>query len=524
MAKVLISDKMSPRARDIFLAEGVDVDVKTGLSEDELCKIIGEYDGLAIRSSTKVTGKILDAAVNLKVIGRAGIGVDNVDVPAATNKGVIVMNTPFGNSVTTAEHAIALMMSLARSIPVASASTHAGKWEKNRFIGVEVAHKTLGLIGCGNIGSKVAKRAQGLEMEVIVYDPYLSAEHAAELHIEKVSLDDLLAKADFISLHTPLTAETRNILGEKNLAKTKKGVRIVNCARGGLVDEAALRKAIDEGRVAGAALDVFSEEPATDNVLFGCEDVICTPHLGASTAEAQENVALQVAEQISAYLNHGTINNAVNIPSLSAEDAAKLKPYLTLGEQLGAMLGQIADGAPEAITIEYDGEVCDANTKPVTATIVRGVLSRSCEDVNIVNALSMAQQRNVSVSDVSHRRRRNYRSVISVTIKADGKEYGVAGTLFRSSPRILELNGTRLEAAPGKHMLYVNNKDKPGFIGRLGTLLGEAQVNIANFHLGRGERAGNAIALVESDVALTEATANAVAALPDVITAKCINL
>jgi D-3-phosphoglycerate dehydrogenase len=524
MAKVLISDKMSPKAQDIFAANGIDADVKTGLSEDELCAVIGNYEGLAVRSATTVTPKIIAAASKLKVIGRAGIGVDNVNIEAATDKGVIVMNTPFGNSVTTAEHTVALMMSLARSIPEASASTHAGKWEKNRFVGVEVAHKTLGLIGCGNIGSKVAKRAQGLEMDVIVYDPYLSAEYAKELHIEKVSLEELLKRADFISLHTPLTNETRNVLGAENLAKTKKGVRIVNCARGGLIDEAALLAAIKSGHVAGAAIDVFSEEPATENVLFGCDKVICTPHLGASTAEAQENVALQVAEQISAFLKDGTVNNAVNMPSLSAEEAARIKPYMALGEQLGQILGQIADGAVESVRIEYDGEAGGANTKPVSAAILKGVLSRACEGVNVINAPLLAKKRDVSVSEVSHQRKRNYKSVISLVLHAGGKDYAIAGTLFRDSPRIVELGGTRLEAAPGRYMIYVNNEDKPGFIGRLGTLLGNANINIANFHLGRGEKAKGAVALVEADEPVADDVIRAVNALPDVISAKSIHL
>lgn len=521
--KVLISDKMSPRAKEIFERNGIEADVKTGLSESELCAVIGDYAGLAIRSATKVTPEVLKHAKHLKVIGRAGIGVDNVNIPAATDCGVIVMNTPFGNSVTTAEHAISLMMSLARDIPAASASTHAGKWEKSRFMGVEVASKTLGLIGCGNIGSKVAKRAQGLEMSVMVYDPYLTPELAKDLNLVKVELDALLAKADFISLHTPLTAETRNILGKENLAKTKKGVRIINCARGGLVDEQALAEALESGHVAGAALDVFEKEPATENVLFGNEKVICTPHLGASTAEAQENVALQVAEQISAYLNSGTVNNAVNTPSLSAEEAVKAAPYIDAAQSAATLLGQIIEGAPESVRIEFDGDLCEINAKPVTAAALKGVLSRFCEGVNFVNAGALAAKREISVSEISHKRKRNYKSLLSLFVSAGDKEYSIAVTLFRGKPRIIELNGIRLEASVGTDMLYIRNEDEPGFIGRLGTLLGDAGVNIANFHLGRDEHSAKAIALVEVDGRPADDVIAAIAKLPGVVQAKALS-
>ncbi|MBY0583332.1 MAG: phosphoglycerate dehydrogenase, partial [Sphingomonas sp.] len=339
MPKVLISDKMDPNAAAIFRARGVEVDEITGKTPEELMAIIGEYDGLAIRSSTKVTKAILEHATKLKVIGRAGIGVDNVDIPAASAKGVVVMNTPFGNSITTAEHAIALMFALARQLPEADASTQAGKWEKNRFMGVELTSKTLGLIGAGNIGSIVADRALGLKMKVVAFDPFLTPERAMEMGVEKVTLDDLLARADFITLHTPLTDQTRNILSAENLAKTKKGVRIINCARGGLIDEAALKAGLDSGHIAGAALDVFQTEPATDSPLFGTPGFVSTPHLGASTTEAQVNVALQVAEQMADFLVTGGITNALNVPSLSAEEAPKLKPYMALAEKLGSLIG-----------------------------------------------------------------------------------------------------------------------------------------------------------------------------------------
>lgn len=524
MPKVLISDKMSPKAAEIFKKNNIDVDVKTGLSEDELCKIIGSYDGLAIRSATTVTEKIIKAAKNLKVIGRAGIGVDNVDKDAATTAGIVVMNTPFGNSITTAEHSISLMMSLARQIPAANDSTHAGKWEKSRFMGVEVAFKTLGLIGCGNIGSIVADRAQGLKMKVIGYDPFLSQERAKDMNIEKVELDELLKRADFISLHTPLNDSTRGILGKENLAKTKKGVRIINCARGGLVDEAALKEAIESGHVAGAALDVFEKEPATKNILFGMEEVICTPHLGASTSEAQENVAIQVAEQLSDYLNNGTVTNAINIPSVSAEDAKKLKPYLDLGKNLGRFAGQLIDSGIKSIKVEYEGSVSKLNTNPITSIIITGVLSSAIDSVNMVNAGMIAKERSIDVSSVKHDRSSDYQTLIRVTVITDNGEIYIAGTLFGGSkPRIVEVNSVKLEASLGNKMLYINNEDKPGLIGALGQILGNEKINIANFHLGRGTEKGQAIALVEVDQSLSDNLLAKVGKLPSVISAKILS-
>mgnify|MGYP000898440303 CR=1 FL=1 len=371
--KVLISDKMDPNAEAIFRDRGCDVGVITGETPEQLIARIGDYDGLAIRSSTKVTKEILAAAKNLKVIGRAGIGVDNVDVPAASAQGIVVMNTPFGNSITTAEHAIALMFALARQLPEADASTQAGKWEKNRFMGVELTAKTLGLIGCGNIGSNVAERAIGLKMKVIAFDPFLTPERAQDLGVEKVTLDDLLARADFITLHTPLTDSTRNILSAENIAKTKKGVRIINCARGGLVDEAALKAALDSGHVAGAALDVFVEEPAKSSPLFGTPNFISTPHLGASTDEAQVNVAIQVAEQMADFLLTGGVTNALNVPSLSAEEAPRLRPYMKLAEELGLLIGQLTENVT-GVTVEVEGAAAELNIKPITAAVLTGLI------------------------------------------------------------------------------------------------------------------------------------------------------
>ncbi|TNE61870.1 MAG: phosphoglycerate dehydrogenase [Alphaproteobacteria bacterium] len=521
MPKVLISDKMSPLAEQIFKDRGVDVDYIPGLDKDELAKIIGKYDGLAIRSSTKVTPTILAAATNLKVIGRAGIGVDNVDVPAATNAGVVVMNTPFGNSITTAEHAIAMMMALARDIPQANASTHAGKWEKSKFMGVELTGKTLGLIGCGNIGSVVADRAQGLKMKVIAFDPFLAVERAADLGVTKVELDELFAKADFITLHTPLTDNTRGIVGKAAFEKMKKGVRIINCARGGLIDEAALLDALNAGKVAGAALDVFAAEPATENPLFGHEKVICTPHLGASTNEAQVNVALQVAEQMADYLLTGGVTNALNMPSVSAEDAPRLKPYMKLAEQIGGFAGQLTEHGLKRVVIEYEGHVAELNTKPLTAVVLEGLLSPLMDTVNMVNAPVIAKERNIQVTEVKHDREGDYQTLIRLTVETEKRARTVSGTLFANqAPRIVEVNGVRLEAELAHHMLYVVNDDKPGFIGALGSLLGFNGVNIATFALGRRIEGEEAVALVAVDGEIKDIVLDQVAALAHVRQAK----
>src|SRR4029079_4500409 len=391
MPKVLIADKLSPAAVAIFRERGVDANVKTGLAKEELIKIVDQYDGIAIRSATKITADVLKAAKKLKVIGRAGIGVDNVDIPAATVAGVIVMNTPFGNSITTAEHAISLMLALARELPAANASTQAGQWEKNRFMGVEITGKVLGLIGAGNIGSIVADRARGLKMRVIAYDPYLSPERAADLGIEKVELNDLLARSDFITLHVPMTAETKNIISAAAINRMKKGARLINCARGGLVDEAALKAALDTGHLAGAALDVFEEEPAKSNLLFGHDKVIATPHLGASTMEAQENVALQVAEQISDYLLTGASTHALNMPSISAEEAAKVRPWISLAEKLGLFAGQLIDASIQGVEILYEGSTAALNTRALTQAALAGMLRPSLTEVNMINAPVIAK-------------------------------------------------------------------------------------------------------------------------------------
>ena len=527
MAKILISDKLSPAAVEIFRARGIEVDLKPGLTPAELRAIIGDYDGLAVRSATKVTKELLEAAPNLKVVGRAGIGVDNVDVKSATARGVVVMNTPLGNTITTAEHAIAMMFALARQIPEASASTKAGKWEKNRFMGVELSGKTLGLIGCGNIGSIVANRAIGLHMKVISYDPYLSEKRALDLGVEKVELDALLARADFITLHTPLTDATRNILSREALAKTRKGVRIVNCARGGLLDEAALAEAIISGHVAGAALDVFETEPATDSPLFGLENVVCTPHLGAATAEAQENVALQVAEQMSDFLLTGAVSNAINMASVSAEDAPRLKPYIELCRLLGGFAGQMThaqEGVLRRVVIEYEGLAAALNHRPLSAAVLAGLLSPLMEAVNMVNAPVAARERGIDVSETVHDRPSEYQTLVRVTVETDRLTRTVAGTLFAGArPRIVEIKGIKVEADFGRHMLYVTNQDKPGFIGRFGDTLANAGINIATFHLGRSEAGGDAICLVSVDDTVPEDVLERVRTLPLVMQATALS-
>jgi D-3-phosphoglycerate dehydrogenase len=523
--KVLISDKISPAAVQIFKDRGVEVTYEPdlGKDKDKLAEAIGAFDGLAIRSASKVTEKILANAKNLKVIGRAGIGVDNVDIPAATAKGIIVMNTPFGNSITTAEHAIALMFALAREIPAADASTQAGKWEKNRFMGVEITAKTLGVIGCGNIGSIVADRGIGLKMKVVAFDPFLSPERARDLGVEKVELDELLARADFITLHTPLTEKTKNVLSVETLARTKKGVRIINCARGGLVDEAALRAALDSGHVAGAAFDVFTVEPATDNVLFGHPNVICTPHLGASTNEAQENVALQVAEQMADYLVRGAITNAINFPSISADEAPRLKPFVALAEKLGSFAGQLTETGLKGIRIEYEGAVADMNVRALTSAAVAGVLRPMLQDVNMVSAPTVARERGIAIEEVRREAAANYESVVRLVIETEKQTRSIAGTVFADGkPRIIEIKGITVEAEFGPSMLYVTNDDRPGYIGALGSTLGEAGVNIATFNLGRTGPGGDAIAIVQIDGPISEGVVEKVKALPHVNQVKAL--
>jgi D-3-phosphoglycerate dehydrogenase len=519
--RVLISDKLSETAVQIFRDRGLDVTFEPDLGKDKdrLLEMIPDYDGLAIRSATKVSAKVLDAAKNLRVIGRAGIGVDNVDTKAASARGVIVMNTPYGNSITTAEHAISMMLALARQIAAANASTQAGKWEKSKFMGVELYGKTLGVIGCGNIGGIVADRGLGLKMKVIAFDPFLSPERAIAIGVEKVELDELLKRADFISLHTPLTDKTRNILDAAALSKARKGVRIINCARGGLVDEAALADAIQSGHVAGAAFDVFVNEPATENVLFGLDNVICTPHLGAATTEAQENVAVQVAEQMSDYLLSGAITNAINFPSISAEEAPRLTPFLKLAEQLGSFAGQLTETGLKTIRLEYAGEMAEMNVKALTSVTLSGLLRPMLsESVNMVSAPALARDRGINVEEVRRGEEGAYQTYMRLTVVTERQERSVAGTVFSTGqPRIIQVKGINMEAELTPHMLYITNNDKPGFIGSLGQVLGEAGVNIATLNLGRDKPGGDAICLVSIDGTLTPAVIAKVKSLPNVV-------
>ena len=517
MPKVLISDKMSSQASEVFRERGVEVDIATGLTPAELIARIGDYDGLALRSSTKVTEATIEAAGKLKVVGRAGIGVDNIDVEAATRRGVVVMNTPSGNAVTTAEHAIALLFALAREIPAADRSTRAGKWEKSRFMGVELTGKTLGVIGCGNIGAIVAERGRGLRMRVIAHDPYLSPERARDLGVEKVELEALLARADFITLHVPMTDQTRGMIDAAALAKTKPGVRIINCARGGLVVEEDLKAAIESGHVAGAGLDVFAQEPAHDNPLFALDQVVATPHLGAATTEAQDKVALQIAEQMSDYLLTGAIANAINMPALSAEEAEHLKPYMRLAELLGSFAGQLTRTGLKGATIEYEGEAATLNCRPLTQIALTGLLRPILDNVNMVSAPVLARQRNIDVTEMKHERDCDYQTLIRLTVTTERGARSISGTLFGGSkPRLVEIKGIEIEAELGPHMLYITNEDRPGLIGALGKILGDADVNIATFHLGRAGRGAEAIALLEVDQPISAEVLERVRALPHI--------
>ena len=521
MPKVLISDELSPRAVAVFEERGVETVVDTKLTPGELKKIIGEFDGLAVRSATKVAEPIIDAAKKLKVIGRAGIGVDNIDVQSATQRGIVVMNTPYGNSITTAEHAIALMLALARQLPAADRSTQAGKWEKAKFMGVELTGKTLGVVGCGNVGSVVADRAIGLKMKVVAYDPFLSPERALALGVEKVELDELLARADFITLHTPLTDATRNLIDAKALAKAKKGVRLVNCARGGLVVEVDLKAALDSGQVAGAAIDVFPVEPAKQNLLFGHPNVIATPHLGAATTEAQENVALQIAEQMADYLVSGAVTNALNMPSLSAEEAARLKPYIKLVEQLGSFAGQMTDAGLTGIAIEYEGHAAELNIKPLTAIALAALLAPQLDSVNMVNVPLVCKERGIAIAETRRSEPSDFQTLVRVTVQDASGTRSVVGTLFGGSrPRIVDIEGIALEAELGAYMLFVRNHDRPGFIGNLGRTLGEAAINIATLHLGRSAPGEDAICLIQVDQPLDDVLLGKVRAIANVVQAK----
>ena len=524
MSRVLIADSLSPRAVEIFSENGITADVATGLEPAQLLEHIGKYDGLAVRSATRVTAEVIDAGNRLRVVGRAGIGVDNIDIGAASTRGIVVMNAPFGNSITTAEHAIAMMFALARHIPLANQSTHSGGWEKSRFMGTELTGKVLGIIGCGNIGAIVAERGLGLRMKVIAADPYLTPERAGSLGIEKVTLDELFRRAEVITLHTPLTDDTRDMLDAESFAKMRNGVLIVNCARGELIVEKDMKAAIENGTVGGFAVDVYPEEPPSGYSLFGMEQVVATPHLGAATVEAQEKVALQIAEQMSAYLKTGAVVNALNMPSISAEEAPRIRPYMTLARQLGGLAGQVIDSGLRTVTVEYEGHAAELNMRPVTGYLLEGLLSPLISGVNMVNAPILARERGIDVSETRHERHGQFQSLIRLTFQTEERRHTVAGTLFGDNrPRIVEINGIPLEAELGRNMLYFVNRDKPGIIGRLGTALGNAGVNIATFQLGRTEPGGDALALIEIDGDLPGGVIEELRRLPDIVQVRSLS-
>jgi D-3-phosphoglycerate dehydrogenase len=529
MYRVLVADKLSaPGMQILHAAPQIEVDEANGLTPSELAARIGPYHGLIVRSGSRVTAEALVAAANLRVIGRAGIGVDNIDVEAATKKGVVVMNTPAGNNITTAEHAVSMMLALARSIPQATASMKAGKWEKGRFLGSEVFNKTLGILGIGNIGSLVAERAHGLKMRVIAFDPFISPEAAQRLGVELVSLDDLYGRADFISIHTPLTAETRGFVGAAAFARMKRGVRLINCARGGIVDEAALVRAIQDGKVAGAALDVFAEEPPpADHPLLHLDQVICTPHLGAATDEAQVNVAVAIAQQVVDYLVNGVIRDAVNVPSLSPELLEVLGPYLRLGEKLGALQAQIVSGAPLEVVIEYAGDVATYDVKPLTLSVLRGLLTRVLDShvVNYVNAPAIARERGIKVVEATTSQTKGFSNLVTVTVNTAQGTTAVAGAIFGQRViRLVRINAFFLDADPEGYILMLHNRDVPGVVGSVGTLLGEAKINIARLELGRERIGGMAISLIHVDEPIPDTVMEQLRQRPNIIGAQLIHL
>jgi len=528
VARILVSDKLDKQGLEILQGTpGLEVDNRPGLPADELKSIIGGYEGLVIRSGTKVTADLLEAAHALRVVGRAGIGVDNVDVDAASKRGVIVMNTPGGNNVTTGEHAISMMLALARHIPQANATMRAGQWKRNDFVGTEITGKVLGVVGMGNIGAIVADRARGLKMHVIAYDPFVTPEAAARAGVDMVTLDELFERSDFVTIHTPLIPETRGLVGAAAMARMKKGVRIVNCARGGIVDEDALLAALESGQVAGAALDVFAEEPApAGHPLVAHPRVVATPHLGASTGEAQLNVAIAVAEQVRDFFADGTIRNAVNVPSLSAEAAGLVAPYVTLGEKIGSLHAQLAGRAPTELVIEYNGEVADLDVRPVNAAVLKGLLSRFLDvPLNAVNAPHLAKERGVKIVEVKNRDADTFSSSVQVTFCVDKEKRVIEGAVFGGRHlRLVRLDDFYLEAVPEGNILILHNRDVPGVVGRLGTFLGKHGINIAGLVLGRMGVGGEAVSFFHVDSPLDAAQIEELRGLQDITGAQRVKL
>ncbi|HKJ83041.1 MAG TPA: phosphoglycerate dehydrogenase [Mariprofundaceae bacterium] len=526
MPKVWIADKMSERAVEVFRARGIEVDYRPGLDPEEQIRIAGDYDGIAVRSATKLKGELLDAAARVRVIGRAGIGVDNVDVPACSRRGVVVMNTPFGNTITTAELAIAHLLAAARQIPQANASTRAGKWEKSRFMGMELTGKKAGVIGAGNIGSIVCDRLKGLHMHVYVYDPFISNERAEAMGVTKVeSVEELVAMVDVLTIHVPLVDATRNLIDAEMLKRMKRGAILVNCARGGIVDEAALFEACKSGHLRAAALDVYAEEPAKENPLFELESVSCTPHIGASTGEAQENVAVQVAEQMSDFLLAGTVTNAVNLPSLSEKEHRQLAPYLALSEQLGRFMGQTRRPGYTRVTVHFEGPVSQLNRKPLLNAVVQGLLSQSMEDVNAVNATVLAKERGIEIGEVARESSDHFNNLICVEVEGDEGHGSVCGTMFDGvRPRLVSVDGCEVEIAPAGRMLVLENRDKPGVVAAIGAVLAEAGINIGDFRLGRHAERETAISVVSVDSKPEAGTLEQLKALPNMLHVRYVEL
>jgi len=526
--KILVSDKLSPKGVEVFeKAGGIEVEVKTKLSPEGLQAIIGEYDGLVVRSATKVTAEIIEAAGRLKVVGRAGSGLDNIDVQAASKKGIVVMNTPGGNTITTAEHAISMMLALSRKIPQATASMKGKKWEKSKFMGAEIYNKTLGIIGIGRIGSVVADRARGLRMNVLAYDPFISPEMAGKLEVELVSLDELLERSDYITIHVPKTNETNNLINKELLEKMKDGVFLINCARGGIVNEKDLYDAIKGGKVAGAALDVFDKEPPdTDNPLLDCDEVICTPHLGASTEEAQEKVAIAIAEQMVDYLVHDTIMNAANVPSVDSEILTTIRPYLNLAERLGSFQGQVVSGGLEQVSIEYSGEVAALKVSPITVSLLKGLLYPILkEDINYVNAPVIAKERGVKVIESSTSKSEDFLSLITLRVKTSKEERLVAGTIFgKSDPWIVQVDQFKIEAVPDKYMLLFHTYDRPGVIGNIGNTLGTHDINISRMQFGREKIEGKSLLLLSTDGPVSSEIIEQMRGLPHIISIDSIEI
>ena len=525
--RILVCDGLEKTGVEILSAcDEITVDERPNLSADEIREVIKDYEGLIVRSKTQVTGELIDRAAKLRVIGRAGTGVDNIDVAAATRRGNVVMKAAAGNTVTTAEHTWAMLMALARKIPQAAASTRSGKWEKTRFLGVELQNKTLGIIGLGRIGSTVAERARAFGMTVLAFDPYFTKEAAGELGIEMTTLEEIYPRADFITLHTPLTDETRGLINAESIARMKDGVRIVNCARGGLIDETALAEAIRAGKVAGAAIDVFETEPVpAENPLLGLDDVICTPHLGASTQEAQLGVATLIAEQVLEFLRHNTVRGAVNAPAISGDLLDVIGPYITLGEKLGLFQGQVFGHDLHKVEIEYLGEVTEHDVRPITQAILTGLLHPVIERISMVNAALVAEERGIKVSESKVRKARDFASVIRIRAVTATRESEVTGALFgKRNARIVRINGFNLEAIPKGHILFLFNRDVPGVLGRIASYIGDQKVNIGRLYLGRKIVGENALALIQIDERLSDDGLKGLAALPDVISVQQVEL